>query len=383
VDILITEPLNEKDDDNIVPEGLFNLMHERPPDQSRAASPELFTELPNKSKKEFGGVGEAGVAVINSSSFTSLNKSRAATAANSPSVSNSPSFTNTINTTTTNTNNNIIRSRPTTPSATHSKSNASISNSCSNNSRPPSPLPTMTSTTNAASSRPNSPTNNNQTSLSNKRGSLMGKKTESIPELETTTINYVNNNDDIVENRHPQCDSSAVAEFDPFNSKKESTTTLKSKPKFTYKAKNNNKQRTTYTYSSSTNNSQGEDESSSSSASDDEEDKQKFQIRIRPKSQKYPLANNSNSLLGNMGDDTTTAPSNKTSNSFVPLLPRPPKSQQEIEEFRQRRFSSENGSMCGSMAGSIRDDESSDDDNNNASNKVKKVILKIFSLYSI
>ncbi len=109
----------------------------------------------------------------------------------------------------------------------------------------------------------------------------MGKKTESITELETTT-NYVNTNEDIAESRQPHVDpssstSTSLVEFDPFNSKKESMTptTPTQKPKFSYK--NNNKQRTTYTYSSSTNNSQGEEESSSSSASDDEEDKQKFQ----------------------------------------------------------------------------------------------------------
>jgi len=38
-DILITEPLNEKNDNNIVPDGLFNIMHEKPYDQSRPHSP--------------------------------------------------------------------------------------------------------------------------------------------------------------------------------------------------------------------------------------------------------------------------------------------------------------------------------------------------------
>lgn len=39
IDILITEPQSEKDDDNIVPEGYFNLMHDVPKDQSRPHSP--------------------------------------------------------------------------------------------------------------------------------------------------------------------------------------------------------------------------------------------------------------------------------------------------------------------------------------------------------
>jgi hypothetical protein len=39
IDILITEPVNEKDDNNIVPDGFFNLRHEIPKDYSRPASP--------------------------------------------------------------------------------------------------------------------------------------------------------------------------------------------------------------------------------------------------------------------------------------------------------------------------------------------------------
>lgn len=39
VEILVTEPLNEKDDNNIVPDGFFNLKHEIPYDQSRPHSP--------------------------------------------------------------------------------------------------------------------------------------------------------------------------------------------------------------------------------------------------------------------------------------------------------------------------------------------------------
>ena len=39
IDILITEPINEKDDNNIVPDGFFNLRHEIPKDYSRPASP--------------------------------------------------------------------------------------------------------------------------------------------------------------------------------------------------------------------------------------------------------------------------------------------------------------------------------------------------------
>ena len=48
IDILITEPMNEKDDNSIVPEGLFNIYHEKPNDQSRPHSP---VELSNSSKK--------------------------------------------------------------------------------------------------------------------------------------------------------------------------------------------------------------------------------------------------------------------------------------------------------------------------------------------
>ena len=45
IDILITEPANEKDDDNIVPDGYFNMKHEAPKDQSRPHSPDIFATL--------------------------------------------------------------------------------------------------------------------------------------------------------------------------------------------------------------------------------------------------------------------------------------------------------------------------------------------------
>jgi hypothetical protein len=48
IDILITEPMNEKDDNSVVPEGFFNIYHEKPNDQSRPHSP---IELSNSSKK--------------------------------------------------------------------------------------------------------------------------------------------------------------------------------------------------------------------------------------------------------------------------------------------------------------------------------------------
>lgn len=79
----------------------------------------------------------------------------------------------------------------------------------------------------------------------------------------------------------------------------------------------------------------GEHAAESSSSSDDD-DEQKFQIRIRPKSQRKQ----SDQL-----DDGVTK------SNAIPLLPRPPKTVQEIDEFRQRRMSSGAESMTKSMFG--------------------------------
>ena len=86
-------------------------------------------------------------------------------------------------------------------------------------------------------------------------------------------------------------------------------------------------------YSASSSANQTEESSSSS-----EEDEEKFKIKI--------------------GEQTS--PQSNT-NTFVPLLSRPPQSADEIEQFRQRRLSSDTASITRS----IKDDsESSDDDIN-------------------
>lgn len=75
----------------------------------------------------------------------------------------------------------------------------------------------------------------------------------------------------------------------------------------------------------------GEPQIESSSSSDDgDDDEQKIQIRIRPKS----LRNKSGSIPG-VGGETKQ----------IPLLPKPPKTVQEIDELRQRRMSSGAESM--------------------------------------
>ena len=81
----------------------------------------------------------------------------------------------------------------------------------------------------------------------------------------------------------------------------------------------------------------------SPSSSEDEDSSQKFQIRIRPRPQK---------VLG--GSEEV----NEIKAVPIPLLPRPPKSLQEIEEFRQRR----NSSGAASITQSLKDEESSDDE---------------------
>ena len=333
MDILITEPLNEKDDDNIVPDGLFNLTHERPPDQSRASSPvNHYNDI------------------INSDDLI-----KATSQIISQSLKGQHQSFNT----------SMSRSRPATPS---SKSNA---NSC-NNSRPPSPLPTMTT---APRSRPASPSssssNNTQNNNNSKRGSLMGNKAESIPEIETNT-NFIDPFHPLAANTINVFNTNDTSESKP----QDLSTT--NKLKFNKKKKNRGETRTYYS------SSQGVDIESSSSLSDDDDDDVQliFQIRIRPKSQKISIENTQTAAnaitLGGGGGGGVTPTMASTPTTFVPLLPRPPRSAQEIEEFRQRRYSSENG---GSTTRSIKngdDEESSDDDgdgnfNNRNNFKVKKV----------
>ncbi len=81
-----------------------------------------------------------------------------------------------------------------------------------------------------------------------------------------------------------------------------------------------------------------------STSSSSEDDEQKFQIRIRPKSQRKSVT-------------SATIDSPKC----APLLPKPPKTAQELDEFRQRRLSSGAESMTRSMFGSAASDDSDDD----------------------
>ncbi len=83
-------------------------------------------------------------------------------------------------------------------------------------------------------------------------------------------------------------------------------------------------------YSASSSANQTEESSSSS-----EEDEEKFKIKI--------------------GEQTLSQSNN---NTFVPLLSRPPQSADEIEQFRQRRLSSDTASITRS----IKDDSESSDD---------------------
>jgi hypothetical protein len=269
IDILITEPLNEKDDNNIVPDGLFNLKHEIPYDQSRPHSPtfatsssetnnsrhEISQESLNKAFKDDSAPKSAAIE-LDLSFFMGANETPVSSRPSSPFKSTLPQ--------------SIARPRPVTPS-----------------SKPRPPSPAATSIAKSRSGSPLSTTPSEQ----------------AIPELESTTPN----------------EESAKPIRTPMTQRK-----------------NKNKERIK-TYNSSTANSTQESSSSS------EEEEEKIQIRIRPKSQ--PKAES--------GADTGSAKP-----SFVPLLPKPPKSQQEMEEFRQRRRSSESGSITRS----IKDDEESSDD---------------------
>jgi hypothetical protein len=121
-------------------------------------------------------------------------------------------------------------------------------------------------------------------------------------------------------------------------------------------------------YSSSYNSSQASSQnelSSSSSESDDEQ--QKFQIRIRPKAAAASSLNQSKQSL----DDNSSVYSMSSSTfNKVPLLPKPPQTAKEIEEFRQRRLSS---SSNASITRSLKDGDSSSSEEDNAGLKCKKL----------
>ncbi len=65
IDILITEPVNEMNDSNIVPEDMFDYAHEKPNERSTASSPSFKSispspEVSNNSLNNFGVVGDLG-----------------------------------------------------------------------------------------------------------------------------------------------------------------------------------------------------------------------------------------------------------------------------------------------------------------------------------
>lgn len=91
-------------------------------------------------------------------------------------------------------------------------------------------------------------------------------------------------------------------------------------------------------------------ESSSSSDNDDDDEQTKFQIRIRPKSMRK-------AGHGQAGSDSAAEPF-----KVVPLLPKPPKNAEEIEELRQRRISESGGeSYSRSVFGSAANSDSDED----------------------
>jgi hypothetical protein len=306
IDILITEPLNEKDDNNIVPEGLFNLKHEIPYDQSRPHSPsfvhndQVAPVVSQAASPSFpiSQTTTEPASVASALSELDLNFFIDKAATPPPAITSTTSVRPA--TTSPNTNvspTSIVRSRPTTP-ATRS-------------SRPPSP-PIPVSAATVARSRPTSP--------------LPRVSPETIPELEII--------DDILNAEKNRIS----AEVKPETKRK-----VKSKPKERIR-----------TYKISDGSSTGGEQASSSSSSDDEEQEMKFQIRIRPK----PKMGSGSTY--NSGNESDTSELRATPAAFVPLLPRPPSTQKEIEELRQRRMSG--GSETGSTRRSLKDDESSDEE---------------------
>lgn len=265
IDILITEPVNERDDNNIVPEGYFNLKHEIPYDQSRPHSPSNMEHTDSQT------TATTSVKPMRKD----LSDERLSTVVR-PNVmrSTSPSRITTISPA-------IARPRPVSPAAV-------------NRPRPPSP------TASRARSRPSSP---------------KIPSPQTIPEDETPPKAAADDFSLLFENKQTQ----------PTRLRKE-----KKKIK-------------TRVYDSR-GSSQGESTSSSDSNDDDE---QKIQIKIRPKSSKLD------------SDGTSATSGDNVKSAFVPLLPRPPRNAQEIEEFRQRRRSSDSASITRSIK---EDDDESDSD---------------------
>lgn len=99
-------------------------------------------------------------------------------------------------------------------------------------------------------------------------------------------------------------------------------------------------------------------ESSSSSDDDDDDDIQKFQIKINPR-QASSGRGRSTSNSNNPSDIEYDAIDSASSTRFIPLLPRPPETAREIEEFRRRRTSSGAESIT---TRSIRENQSSDEE---------------------
>lgn len=106
IDILITEPTNERDDNNVVPDGFFNLKHEIPYDQSRPHSPINQTPQQTQQQEQFSlELDFSKISTVSNSSPTtptSISRSRPVSpTANRPSRPPSPTA--------------LIKSRPTSP----------------------------------------------------------------------------------------------------------------------------------------------------------------------------------------------------------------------------------------------------------------------------
>ena len=264
IDILITEPMNEMNDNNIVPDDFFNMRHEIPNDQSRSHSPDDVTAaIKDKSRS-------ASPSNLSQNTNSSLNNLNFPHDFNNDSISKT-TLNETSQQVSTSITNSIIRSRPVSP-------------------------------------RPKTADKHSDTELI-------------MSEIESAHIIP----------KTPQ----TPGKFSKKPVKAKITKFKKSSP------------------------SQSVDLSSSSFSSDDDEGEQKFQIRIRPKSQKKTLLDNK--------DNQQAA-----EKSPIPLLPKPPKSAQELEAFKQRRFSSGAESITKSLKEGTRSD--SDDE---VSDQVKQVASQV------
>jgi hypothetical protein len=117
-------------------------------------------------------------------------------------------------------------------------------------------------------------------------------------------------------------------------------------------------------YTSSQASSQNEESSSSS------EEDEKFQIKIRPADGTGTGSslglNSSRTSLGDYNSDAVSMASGMGSAGVykIPLLPRPPRTANEIEELRQRRLSSDTASITRSIKNDDDESSSGDDETN-------------------